>query len=150
MASCVQEVTITVLHREATLQEHVETLSGMTSPSCLTTAAAKSPRRHLHSLKPRINYLDSMLCCVMQFYQKKLHKSSHDVILSKKMRNISGRINPYRNRNLVTDTDIKKYGTNKNAKKESLFGNKGSHVNILPKWKPEAISVASCSHISSH
>ncbi|KAK1343834.1 hypothetical protein QTO34_014388 [Cnephaeus nilssonii] len=96
-------------------------LSGMTSPSCLTTAAAKSPRRHLHSLKPSINYLDSMLCCLMQFYQKKLRKSSHDVILSKKMRNISGRINPYRNRGLVTDPNIKKYLTKKNAKMKACL-----------------------------
>lgn len=56
----------------------------------------------------------------------------------------------YLKQSLVTGPNIKKYLTNKNAKMKSLFGNKKNHVKLLPKWKSEALSVAFCSHMSSH
>uniref|UniRef100_G1Q4Y7 Rho-GAP domain-containing protein n=1 Tax=Myotis lucifugus TaxID=59463 RepID=G1Q4Y7_MYOLU len=147
-------VTVIVLYREPTLQDPAGPLSGMTTPSCLSTAAAdapESPRQHQCS-EASTNDLDSKL----SLRQERLRKSSRDAILSQKDEDHRQQNQPlqeegktYFKQSLVTVTDIKKSATNTNAKEESLFGNEGNHVNLLPESKPGAISIASCSHMSS-
>ncbi|XP_036114775.1 rho GTPase-activating protein 20 [Molossus molossus] len=152
-------VTVTVLYREATLQDHARAPSGMTTPSYLSTVAAdapKSPRRHRRCSEPSIDCLDSKLSSLKEFYQKKLRKSSCDATLSQKdedhlkqNQHLQEEGKTYFKQSLVTDPETKKNATNKKAKKKSMFGNEGNHVKLLPKSKPMAISVASCSHLSS-
>ncbi|EPQ09796.1 Rho GTPase-activating protein 20 [Myotis brandtii] len=74
-------VTVIVLYREPTLQDPAGPLSGMTTPSCLSTAAAdapESPRQHQRCSEPSTSYLDSKL---FSLRQERLHKSSRDAIL---------------------------------------------------------------------
>ncbi|XP_054448182.1 rho GTPase-activating protein 20 [Pteronotus mesoamericanus] len=153
-------VTVTVLYRKATLQDHAGDPSGMTIPNYLSTAAAdapKSSRRHRRCSEPSMDYLDSKLSSLREFYQKKLRKSSCDAILSQKdedhlkqNQSLQGEGKAYFKQSSVTGTDSKKNATSKNAKKKSLFGNEGDHMKLLPKSKPVTISVASYSHMPSH
>ncbi|XP_016059073.1 PREDICTED: rho GTPase-activating protein 20 isoform X2 [Miniopterus natalensis] len=155
-----KQVTVTVLYREATLQDHAGAPSGTTAPSYLPTAATeapKSPRRHRRCSEPSIDYRDSKLSSFREFYQKKLRKSSCDAILSQKDKDHLKRNEPSQEegkacfqQSLVTATDTKKNATNKNAKKKSFFGHEGNHMRLPPQSKPVAISVASCSHMSPH
>ncbi|KAM8812517.1 rho GTPase-activating protein 20 isoform 2-T2 [Rhynchonycteris naso] len=152
-------VAVTVLYREATLEDQTGAPPGTTTPSNLSIAAAdapKSPRRPRRSSEPSINNLDSKLSSLRQFYQKKFRKSSYDAILSQKDEAHLKQNQPlqeegktYFKQNLVTSTGIKKNATNKNAKK-SLFDHEDNHVKLFPTSKPVAISVASCSHRASH
>ncbi|XP_058401237.1 rho GTPase-activating protein 20 [Diceros bicornis minor] len=156
-------VNITVVYRGPTkvpLRDHARPPSGLSTPSCLSTAATDAPkslRRHRRCSEPSIDYLDSKLSYLREFYQKKLRKSSCDAVLSQKDENYLKQNQPLQEegktcfiKSLVAGTDIKKNATNKNVKKKSLSGKEGNHVKLFPKSKPVAITVASCSHISSH
>ncbi|XP_061296225.1 rho GTPase-activating protein 20 isoform X1 [Bos javanicus] len=133
--------------------------SGVSTPSRLSTAAADAPkglRRHRRCSEPSIDYLDSKLSYLREFYQKKLRKSSCDAILSKKDESHLNQNQPLQEggktcfkKSLVTGIDSKKNAASKNVKKKSLSDNEGSHVKLFPKSKPVAISVASYSHMSS-
>ncbi|XP_021526790.2 rho GTPase-activating protein 20 isoform X1 [Aotus nancymaae] len=129
-------------------------------PSYLSTAAAnaaKSLRRHRRCSEPSIDYLDSKLSYLREFYQKKLRKSSCDAILSQKDEDYLKQNEPLQEegktcfkQSLVTGTDAsKKNATTQNTKKKSLSGSEGNHVKLFPKSKPVAISVASYSPVSS-
>ncbi|XP_006740292.1 rho GTPase-activating protein 20 [Leptonychotes weddellii] len=152
-------VNIAVAYAKVPLRDHARAPSGMSTPSYLSTAAAdvpKSLRRHRRCSEPSIDYLDSKLSYLREFYQKKLRKSSCDAILSQKDEDYLKQNQPlqeegktYFKQSLVTGTDTKKNATNKNVKKKSLSGNEGNHVKLFSKSKPVAISVASYSHISS-
>lgn len=153
-------VNITVMYTKGRLQDHARAPSAMSTPSYLSTAAADAPkslRRHRRCSEPSIDYLDSKLSYLREFYQKKLRKSSCDAILSQKDEEYLKQNQPLQEegktcfkKSLVTGTDIKKNATNKNVKKKGISGNEGNHVKLFPKSKPVAISVASCSHMSSH
>ena len=133
--------------------------SGVSTPSRLSTAAADAPkglRRDRRCSEPSIDYLDSKLSYLREFYQKKLRKSSCDAILSKKDESHLNQNQPLQEggktcfkKSLVTGTDSKKNAPSKSVKKKSLSDNEGSHVKHFPKSKPVAISVASYSHMSS-
>ncbi|XP_027961523.1 rho GTPase-activating protein 20 [Eumetopias jubatus] len=152
-------VNIAVVYAKVPLRDHARAPSGMSTPSYLSTAAAdvpKSLRRHRRCSEPSIDYLDSKLSYLREFYQKKLRKSSCDAILSQKDEDYLKQNQPlqeegktYFKQSLVVGTDTKKNATNKNVKKKSLPGNEGNHVKLFSKSKPVAISVASYSHISS-
>ncbi|XP_041627629.1 rho GTPase-activating protein 20 isoform X3 [Vulpes lagopus] len=152
-------VNIAVVYTKVPLRDHARAPSGMSTPSYLSTAAAdvpKSLRRHRRSSEPSIDYLDSKLSYLREFYQKKLRKSSCDAILSQKDEDYLKQNQPlqeegktYFKQSLVAGTDTKKNATNKNVKKKSLSGGEGNHMKLFSKSKPVAISVASYSHMSS-
>ncbi|CAK7317817.1 Rho GTPase-activating protein 20 [Vulpes lagopus] len=152
-------VNIAVVYTKVPLRDHARAPSGMSTPSYLSTAAAdvpKSLRRHRRSSEPSIDYLDSKLSYLREFYQKKLRKSSCDAILSQKDEDYLKQNQPlqeegktYFKQSLVAGTDTKKNATNKNVKKKSLSGGEGNHMKPFSKSKPVAISVASYSHMSS-
>uniref|UniRef100_A0A8C5JWN0 Rho GTPase-activating protein 20 n=1 Tax=Jaculus jaculus TaxID=51337 RepID=A0A8C5JWN0_JACJA len=146
--------------RKVSLGEHSRTPSGMCTPSYLSTVAAdtpKVPRRHRRCSEPSIDYLDAKLSYLREFYQKKLRKSSCDAVLSKKDEDFLKQNQPLKKgdktcvkQSLVVGTDnSKKNGTNENIKEKTLSGTEGSHMTRFTKSKPVAISVASCSHMSS-
>uniref|UniRef100_A0A8C3VW39 Rho GTPase-activating protein 20 n=2 Tax=Catagonus wagneri TaxID=51154 RepID=A0A8C3VW39_9CETA len=150
-------VTVLVYTR-GPLQDHARTPAGLSTPSHLPTAAGapKAPRRQRHSSEPSIDYLDSTLSYLREFYQKKLRKSSCDAILSKKDESHVSQNQPLQEegkthfkQSLVTGTNIKRHDTNKNSKKKSLSDNEGNHIKLFAKSKPVAISVASYSQVSS-
>ncbi|XP_029770880.1 rho GTPase-activating protein 20 [Suricata suricatta] len=153
-------VDITVVYTKVPLRGQARApSSGLSTPSCLPTAAAGAPkslRRHRRCSEPSIDYLDSTLSYLREFYQKKLRKSSCDAILSQKDEDYLKQNQPLQEegktcfkQSLVAGTDSKKNATNKNVKKKSLSGNEGNHVKLFSKSKPVAISVASYSHMSS-
>ncbi|XP_019570871.2 rho GTPase-activating protein 20 isoform X1 [Rhinolophus sinicus] len=152
--------TVTELYRKAALQDHTRAPSASNTPRYLSTAATEAPkslRRHRRCSEPSIDYLDSKLSYLREFYQKKLRKSSCDAILSQKDEDYLKQNQPLQEegktcfkQSLVTGTDTKKNATNKNIKKKSLSGSEGNHGKLFPKSKPVAISVASFSHMSSH
>ncbi|XP_062949112.1 rho GTPase-activating protein 20-like [Cynocephalus volans] len=80
-------MTVAVMYREALpLQEHARARSDMYTPSHLSSDARDAPktlRRQLCCLEPSTDCLDSKLSSP-EVYQKKLHKSSYDAILSQK------------------------------------------------------------------
>lgn len=150
---------VAVVYAKVPLRDHARAASGLSTPSYLSTAAAdvpKSLRRHRRCSEPSIDCLDSKLSYLREFYQKKLRKSSCDAILSQKDEDYLKQNQPlqeegktYFKHGLVEGTESKKNATNKNVKKKSLSGNEGNHVKLFSKSKPVAISVASCSHMSS-
>uniref|UniRef100_A0A667GXW3 Rho GTPase activating protein 20 n=1 Tax=Lynx canadensis TaxID=61383 RepID=A0A667GXW3_LYNCA len=152
-------VDLTGVYAKVPLRDQARAPSGLSTPGYLSTAAAgvpKSLRRHRRSSEPSIDYLDSKLSYLREFYQKKLRKSSCDAILSRKDEDYLKQNQPLQEegktcfkQSLVAGTDTKKNATNKNVKKKSLSGNEGNHVKLFSKSKPVAISVASYSHVSS-
>ncbi|KAF0876915.1 RHG20 protein, partial [Crocuta crocuta] len=152
-------VDITVVYTKAPLRGQARAPSALSTPGYLPTAAAGAPkslRRHRRCSEPSIDYLDSKLSYLREFYQKKLRKSSCDAILSQKDEDYLKQNQPLQEegktcfkQSLVAGTDTKKNATNKNVKKKSLSGNEGNHVKLFSKSKPVAISVASYSHMSS-
>uniref|UniRef100_A0A8C6QFH1 Rho GTPase activating protein 20 n=1 Tax=Nannospalax galili TaxID=1026970 RepID=A0A8C6QFH1_NANGA len=153
-------VSVFVAYRKASLGEHARAPSSPCTASCLSTAAAdtpKQPRRHRRCSEPSIDYLDAKLSYLREFYQKKLRKSSCDAVLSKEDGDYLKQTQPLRKgsktcfkESVVTGTDIsKKSAANENVKKKSLTGHEGSHVMPFTKSKPVAISGASHSHMSS-
>ncbi|KAK2502468.1 hypothetical protein MC885_006668 [Smutsia gigantea] len=151
-------VNIAVVYTKVPLRDHARAPFGISTPSYLSTAAdaPKSLRRHRRCSEPSIDYLDSTLSYLREFYQKKLRKSSCDAILSQKDEDYLKQNQSLQEegkmcfkKSLVTDTDTKKSASNKNVKK-SLSGSEGNHVKLFPKSKPVAISVASHAHLSAH
>uniref|UniRef100_A0ABI7XMT4 Rho-GAP domain-containing protein n=1 Tax=Felis catus TaxID=9685 RepID=A0ABI7XMT4_FELCA len=152
-------VDLTGVYAKVPLRDQARAPSGLSTPGYLSTAAAgvpKSLRRHRRSSEPSIDYLDSKLSYLREFYQKKLRKSSCDAILSRKDEDYLKQNQPLQEegktcfkQSLVAGTDTKKNATNKNVKKKSLSANEGNHVKLFSKSKPVAISVASYSHMSS-
>uniref|UniRef100_A0A2I3RL56 Rho GTPase-activating protein 20 n=1 Tax=Pan troglodytes TaxID=9598 RepID=A0A2I3RL56_PANTR len=149
-----------LVYTKIPLRDHARAPSAMCTPSYLSTAAAnaaKSLRRHRRCSEPSIDYLDSKLSYLREFYQKKLRKSSCDAILSQKDEDYLKQNQPLQEegktcfkQSLVTGTDVsKKNATTQNTKKKSLSGSEGNHVKLFPKSKPVAISVASYSPMSS-
>ncbi|XP_036751585.2 rho GTPase-activating protein 20 isoform X2 [Manis pentadactyla] len=153
-------VNIAVVYTKVPLRDSARAPCGISTPSYLSTAAADAPkslRRHRRCSEPSIDYLDSTLSYLREFYQKKLRKSSCDAILSQKDEDYLKQNQSLQEegkicfkKSLVTDTDTKKNASNKNVKKKSLSGSEGNHVKLFPKSKPVAISVASHTHMSSH
>ncbi|XP_010374516.2 rho GTPase-activating protein 20 [Rhinopithecus roxellana] len=149
-----------LVYTKIPLRDHARAPSAMCTPSYLSTAAAnaaKSLRRHRRCSEPSIDYLDSKLSYLREFYQKKLRKSSCDTILSQKDEDYLKQNQPLQEerktcfkQSLVTGTDVsKKNATTQNTKKKSLSGSEGNHMKLFPKSKPVAISVASYSPMSS-
>ncbi|ELW64234.1 Rho GTPase-activating protein 20 [Tupaia chinensis] len=148
-----------LVYTKIPLRDHARTPSGTCSRSCLSTAAADAPkslRRHRRCSEPSIDYLDSKLSYLREFYQKKLRKSSCDAILSQKDEDNPKQDQPLQEEgkaclkhSLVVGTDSKKNATPQNVKKKSLPGNEGNHGKPFPKSKPVAISVASYSRMPS-
>ncbi|XP_068936535.1 rho GTPase-activating protein 20 isoform X2 [Petaurus breviceps papuanus] len=109
-----------------------------------STAAAdslKNWRRHRRCSEPSIDYLDSKLTYLREFYQKKLRKSSCDAILSHRDEDSHKRPQP-------SQGGLKKNTTNQNVKKKAFFSHEGTPVRLPFKSKPVTISVASYSNIS--
>ncbi|KAI6053619.1 rho GTPase-activating protein 20 isoform X1 [Marmota monax] len=149
-------VNISGMYRKAALGEHARAPSGTCLPSYLSTTTTDAPkilRRHRRCSEPSIDYLDSKLSYLREFYQKKLRKSSCDVILSQKDEDCLKQNQSLQEEGRtcsVTGTDVnEKNATNQNIKKKSFSGNEGNHVKLFTKSKPMAISVASYSHIPS-
>lgn len=153
-------VNVFVPYRKVSLGEHTRAPAGPGTPSCLPVAAANAPkvlRRHRRCSEPSIDYLDTKLSYLREFYQKKLRKSSCDAVLSRKDEDYLKQTQPPKKggktcfrQSSVTGTDIsKKNATNEHIKKKSLSGHEGNQVTPLAKSKPVAISVASYSHASS-
>uniref|UniRef100_A0A8D2D1J3 Rho GTPase-activating protein 20 n=1 Tax=Sciurus vulgaris TaxID=55149 RepID=A0A8D2D1J3_SCIVU len=149
-------VNISGMYRKAALGEHAGAPSGTCVPSCRSTATADAPkilRRHRRCSEPSIDYLDSKLSYLREFYQKKLRKSSCDAILSQKDEDYLKQNQPLKEEGktcLVTGTDVnKKNVTNQNIKKKNFSGNEGNHVKLFTRSKPVAISVATYSQIPS-
>ncbi|XP_027703131.1 rho GTPase-activating protein 20 isoform X2 [Vombatus ursinus] len=119
----------------------------------LSTAAVdalKNWRRHRRCSEPSIDYLDSKLTYLREFYQKKLRKSSCDAILSHRDEDSHKQLQPSQGGlSLVTHTAVeKKNTTNQNVKKKAFFSHEGTPVRLPFKSKPVTISVASYSNIS--
>ncbi|XP_074072740.1 rho GTPase-activating protein 20 [Macrotis lagotis] len=122
----------------------------------LSTAAAdalKNWRRHRRCSEPSIDYLDSKLTYLREFYQKKLRKSSCDAILSH--RDEDGHKQPQPSQRgdqkispVIPTEAEKKNTTNQNVKKKGFFSHEGTPVRLPFKSKPVTISVASFSNIS--
>ncbi|XP_071068424.1 rho GTPase-activating protein 20 isoform X2 [Dasypus novemcinctus] len=153
-------VNIAVACPKAPLRGPAPTPAGMCTPSSLSIAAAEAPkslRRQRRCSEPSIDCLDSKLSYLRGFYQKKLRKSSCDVILSQKDEDYLKQNQPLQEEDkmcfkqrLVTGTDFsKKRASDQSVKKKSLSGNEGNHVKLSLKSKPVAISLASCSNVST-
>ncbi|XP_075822032.1 rho GTPase-activating protein 20 [Microtus pennsylvanicus] len=153
-------VNVFVPYRKVSLGEHTRAPAGPGTPSCLPVAAANAPkvlRRHRRCSEPSIDYLDTKLSYLREFYQKKLRKSSCDAVLSRKDEDFLKQTQPPKKggktcfrQSSVMGTDIsKKNATNEHIQKKSLSGHEGNQVTPLAKSKPVAISVASYSHASS-
>ncbi|XP_059123863.1 rho GTPase-activating protein 20 [Peromyscus eremicus] len=153
-------VDVFVAYRKISLGEHTRAPVGPGTPSGLPAAAADAPkalRRHRRCSEPSIDYLDTKLSYLREFYQKKLRKSSCDAVLSRKDEDYLKQTQTLKKggktcfkQSSVTGTDIsKKNATNEKIKKKSLSGHEGNQVTSFTKSKPVAISVASYSHMSS-
>ncbi|GAB1294204.1 Rho GTPase-activating protein 20 [Apodemus speciosus] len=153
-------LNVFVAYRKVSLGERARAPAGPGTPSCLPAAAADAPkvlRRHRRSSEPSIDYLDTKLSYLREFYQKKLRKSSCDAVLSRKDEDYLKQTQPQKKgdkmcfkQSSVTGTDVSKRNTtNENIKKKSLSGHEGNQVTPFTKSKPVAISVASYSHVSS-
>ncbi|XP_043852537.1 rho GTPase-activating protein 20 [Dromiciops gliroides] len=129
---------------------------GTSTLGYLSTAAVdalKNWRRHRRCSEPSIDYLDTKLTYLREFYQKRLRKSSCDAILShqdedgpKQCQSSHGGDQKLCS---VTQTEVeKKNNTNQNVKKKGFFSHEGTPVRLPFKSKPVAISVASCTNIS--
>ncbi|XP_020845463.1 LOW QUALITY PROTEIN: rho GTPase-activating protein 20 [Phascolarctos cinereus] len=112
--------------------------------------ALKNWRRHRRCSEPSIDYLDSKLTYLREFYQKKLRKSSCDAILSHRDEDNHKQPQPSQGGlSLVTQTEVEKKNTaNQNVKKKAFFSHEGTPVRLPFKSKPVTISVASYSNIS--
>ncbi|KAM6157935.1 rho GTPase-activating protein 20 [Rhynchocyon petersi] len=154
-------VSISAVYTKAPLQDPAQVPTSVCTPTYLSPAAAdvpKSLRRHRRCSEPSIDYLDSKLSYLREFYQKKLRKSSCDAILSQKDEDYVKHSQPLHEetkacfkQSFVTGTDSnKKNPTNQNVKKKSLSSNEGNHMKLFHKSKPVAISVASYSGVSPH
>ncbi|XP_049745288.1 rho GTPase-activating protein 20 isoform X1 [Elephas maximus indicus] len=152
-------MSISAVYTKVPPSDRARAPSSVCTPTYLSAAAADAPkslRRHRRCSEPSIDYLDSKLSYLREFYQKKLRKSSCDAILSQKDEDYMKQTQPLQEeskacfkRNLVTGTDIsKKNATNQNVKKKSLSSNEGHRVKLFPKSKPVAISVAPYSGMS--
>ncbi|XP_076969130.1 rho GTPase-activating protein 20 isoform X2 [Tamandua tetradactyla] len=153
-------VNVSVVYKKVPVRDHTQTVSGLCTPGSLSTAASDAPkslRRHRRCSEPSIDYLDSKLSYLREFYQKKLHKSSCDAILSQKDEDYMKQNHPLQEegktcfkKSLVTGSDIsKKNATYQSVKKKSLSSNEGYHVKLFPKSKPVAISPTSYGNLSS-
>ncbi|XP_027270909.1 rho GTPase-activating protein 20 isoform X2 [Cricetulus griseus] len=153
-------VNVFVAYRKVSLGEHTRAPVGPRTPSCLSAAAVDAPkvlRRHRRCSEPSIDYLDTKLSYLREFYQKKLRKSSCDAVLSRKDEDYLKQTQPLKKggkmclkQSSVTGTDIsKKNATNENIKRKGLSGHEGNQVTPFTKSKPVAISVASYSPMSS-
>ncbi|XP_051705416.2 rho GTPase-activating protein 20 isoform X3 [Oryctolagus cuniculus] len=153
-------VNIPVVYTKIPPHGHARAPPGTCTPSSLSTPVAGAPkslRRHRRCSEPSIDYLDSKLSYLREFYQKKLRKSSCDAILSQKDEDYVKQNQPLQEggktsfkQSSVTGTESsKRSATHQNIKKKSLPGSEGNHVKLFPKSKPVAISVASYSHLSS-
>ncbi|XP_048199761.1 rho GTPase-activating protein 20 [Perognathus longimembris pacificus] len=154
-----QSIQSKLPYRKDSLGEHARNPSGPctpTSQSVGTNHAPKTPRRHRRCSEPTIHYLDSKLSYLREFYQKKMRKSSCDVVLSQKDEDSLKQHQPLHEggqtrlkHSLVTGTDIgKKNATHQNTRKKHTPGPQGHHAVKFPKSKPVAISVASLGHMT--
>ncbi|XP_037697309.1 rho GTPase-activating protein 20 [Choloepus didactylus] len=153
-------VNVSVGYTKVPPQDQARTPSGVCTPGHPFTAAADAPkslRRHRRCSEPSIDCLDSKLSYLREFYQKKLHKSSCDAILSQKDEDYLKQNQTLQEegktcfeQSLVIGTaSSKKNATHQSVKKKSLSSNEGNHVKLFPKSKPVAISPASYSHLTS-
>ncbi|XP_004709035.1 rho GTPase-activating protein 20 [Echinops telfairi] len=148
-------VSFSVVYPDVPLRARTRAPSGGCSPSYLPPAAADAPkslRRHRRCSEPSIDYLDSKLSYLREFYQKKLRKSSCDAILSQKEEDYLKPTQPLQGEDKATafkpsvaaGTDgSKKNATHQNVKKKGPSGHEGHLGRPFPKSKPVAISVAS-------
>ncbi|KAL1781769.1 rho GTPase-activating protein 20 [Sigmodon hispidus] len=153
-------VNVFVAYRKVPLGEHARAPVAPGTLSCLPAATTGTPkvlRWHRRCSEPSIDYLDTKLSYLREFYQKKLRKSSCDAVLSRKdedylkqTQTLKRGSKTHFKQSSVTGTDIsKKNATNENIKKKSLSGHEGNQGTPFTKSKPVAISVASHSHMSS-
>ncbi|XP_044524952.1 rho GTPase-activating protein 20 [Gracilinanus agilis] len=147
-------------YSKVSAQVHSKNISvGTRTSGFLSTAAGdalKNWRRHRRCSEPSIDYLDSKLTYLREFYQKKLRKSSCDAILSH--RDEDGHKQPHPSQGgdqkLINPTSViqteveKKNTTNQNVKKKGFFSHEGTPVKLPFKSKSITISVASYSNIS--
>uniref|UniRef100_F7F3K8 Rho GTPase-activating protein 20 n=1 Tax=Monodelphis domestica TaxID=13616 RepID=F7F3K8_MONDO len=147
-------------YSKVSAQAHSKNASvGTRTHGFLSTAAGdalKNWRRHRRCSEPSIDYLDSKLTYLREFYQKKLRKSSCDAILSH--RDEDGHKHPHLSQGgdqkLINPTSViqteveKKNTTNQNVKKKGFFSHEGTPVRLPFKSRSVAISVASYSNIS--
>ncbi|XP_075402683.1 rho GTPase-activating protein 20 isoform X2 [Tenrec ecaudatus] len=152
----VKPASFSVVYPNVPLRSHARAPSGGCSPAYLPPAAAGAPkslRRHRRCSEPSIDYLDSKLSYLREFYQKKLRKSSCDAILSQKDEEDLKPSQPLQGEGKVTGLKpsvaagtegSKKNATHANVKKKGPSGHEG-HLGrpLFPKSKPVAISVAS-------
>ncbi|KAM5245975.1 rho GTPase-activating protein 20 [Ctenodactylus gundi] len=153
-------VNVSVMYEGTSPGSHARDPSNTCTPSHLSIAGADAPRslrRHRRCSEPSINYRDSKLSYLREFYQKKLRKFSCDAVFSQKDEDcvrhsqlVLEGSETCSKQSLVTGTDTmaKKNATNQNIKK-NLSSNEGSHVRLFTKSKPVAISMTSYSHVSS-
>ncbi|XP_069869529.1 rho GTPase-activating protein 20-like [Dipodomys merriami] len=153
-------VNVLVTYGEVSLGEH----AGDPPDTCIPTSqsvgtphAPKAPRRHRRCSEPTIHYLDSKLSYLREFYQKKMRKSSCDVVLSQKDEDsLKQNHQPLHDagqtrwkHSSVTGTDDGKKNTpQQNPRKKHTPAPQGHHAGKFPKSKPVAISVASLSHMT--
>ncbi|XP_051012398.1 rho GTPase-activating protein 20 [Acomys russatus] len=151
-----------ITYRKVSLgEQHARTPAGPGTPSCLPAAAAHVPKvllrqRHRRCSEPSIDYLDTKLSYLREFYQKRLRKSSCDAVLSRKDEDYLKQTQPLetggktclKQSSVADSADISKRNTNENSKR-SPSGHEGSQVTPFTKSKPVAISVASYGHGSS-
>ncbi|KAG8519025.1 Rho GTPase-activating protein 20, partial [Galemys pyrenaicus] len=144
-----------VVYTKAPLRDPARAPCGLSTPRYLPAATGEAPkslRRHRRCSEPSIDYLDSKLSYLKEFYLKKLRKSSCDAILSQKDADHLKQ-NPPAQKSKAScrpgGDASRKDATNQNLRKKSSSASEGNHGRLFPKSKPVAISVAPCSHISS-
>ncbi|XP_006890921.1 PREDICTED: rho GTPase-activating protein 20 [Elephantulus edwardii] len=153
-------VSMSMAYPKVPLRDPAQAPTSVCAPTYLSTVAADAPKSglwHRRCSEPSIDYLDSKLSYLREFYQKKLRKSSCDAILSRKDEDYMKHSQALQEegkvclkQSLVTGTGTnKKNASNQNVKKKSVSGNEGTHMRLFHKSKPVAISVASYSGMSS-
>ncbi|XP_037361131.1 rho GTPase-activating protein 20 [Talpa occidentalis] len=151
------------VYTKAPLRDPARAPCSLSTPRYLPPATAvdapKSLRRHRRCSEPSIDYFDSKLSYLREFYQKKLRKSSCDAILSQKDADSLKQNPPPREEARGCprpcgappggDTMGRRDAAGHTPRKKSLSASEGHHGKLFPKSKPVAISVASCSHVPS-
>ncbi|KAM4828389.1 rho GTPase-activating protein 20 isoform 2-T2 [Thomomys bottae] len=152
-------VNVLVTYRKVSLGEHARNPCATCTPTSQSMGpnhTPKTPRRHRRCSEPTIHYLDSKLSYLREFYQKKMRKSSCDVVLSQKDEDSLKLNQPlhevgqaHLKHSSVTGLDIGKKNTpHHNTRKKTTPGPQGHHVAKFPKSKPVAISVSSLSQVT--
>ncbi|XP_012585406.1 PREDICTED: rho GTPase-activating protein 20 [Condylura cristata] len=147
-----------VVYAKAPLRDPARAPCSLSTPGYLPAAEApKSLRRHRRCSEPSIDYFDSKLSYLREFYQKKLRKSSCDAILSQKDAEDPKQNPPPREEGRAGHRaggapggDAgRKDSAGQTPRKKSSSAGEGGHGRLFPKSRPVAISVAPCSHTPS-